>query len=239
MVQAINASFPNVQDVEQWDACERWLPHAQVCADWIEHGPIMELEAASLLNQAGLYLDARARYSEAEPLFKRVLVIYEQQLGVDHLNTAQSHNNLAVLYQNQGKYAEAEILYQRALSIREQQLGGDHPYTAVSLNNLAALYYQQGKYAEAEPLYQRALAIREQQMEADYSETAQSLNNLAALYKGCRGRAIVPLRPCGTEDSASRMRHHWSNVIKAASYLYSQEYRDTFIRKERGDKSMM
>jgi hypothetical protein len=47
------------------------------------------------------------------------------------------------------------------------------------------------------------------------------------------------LRPCGTEDSASRMRHHWSNVIKAASYLRRQLLRDTFIRKERGDKSMM
>lgn len=35
------------------------------------------------------------------------------------------------------------------------------------------------------------------------------------------------------------MRHHWSNVIKAASYLRRQLLRDTFIRKERGDKSMM
>src|SRR6266700_3831839 len=53
------------------------------------------------------------------------------------------------------------------------------------------------------------------------------------------GRAALPLRPCGIEDCVSRMRHHWSNVIKAASYLHSVECRDTFIRKERGDKSMM
>ena len=52
------------------------------------------------------------------------------------------------------------------------------------------------------------------------------------------GAAIV-LRPCGGEDPASRKRHHWSHVIKAASYLHSTERKDTFIRKERGDKSMM
>ncbi len=52
-------------------------------------------------------------------------------------------------------------------------------------------------------------------------------------------RSALSLRPCGREDSASRKRHHWSNVIKAASYLHGQLCRDTFIRKERGDKSMM
>ena len=52
------------------------------------------------------------------------------------------------------------------------------------------------------------------------------------------GTPIV-LRPCGIEVSASRMRHHWSNVIKAASYLHRHLYRDTFTRKSRGDKSMV
>ena len=33
-------------------------------------------------------------------------------------------------------------------------------------------------------------------------------------------------------------RHHWSNVIKAASDLY-EKYGDTFTRKAWGDKSMM
>ena len=81
-----------------------------------------------------------------------------------HPNTANSLNNLALLYHEQGRYAEAEPLLQRALHISEQQLGSEHSDTASSLNNLAGLYESQGKYVEAEPLYQRALVIRERQL---------------------------------------------------------------------------
>jgi hypothetical protein len=35
------------------------------------------------------------------------------------------------------------------------------------------------------------------------------------------GVAIL-LRPCGVEVSTSRGRYHWSNVIKAASYLLAK-----------------
>src|SRR5450755_4665357 len=182
-VQAVNASYPDAQDIKQWDACERWLPHALACATWIEQESIDVAEAVRLLNQTGYYLDDRARYVEAEPLLKRALSIREQQLGPHHPDTARSLNNLANLYHHQGKYQQAEPLYQRALAIREQQLGPQHPDTATSLNNLAMLYKTQGKYEQTEPLYQRALAIREQQVGAQHPDTATSLNNLAMLYK--------------------------------------------------------
>ena len=45
-------------------------------------------------NSAGLY-QAQGRYSEAEPLYKRSLLISEEQLGADHPDTATSLNNLA------------------------------------------------------------------------------------------------------------------------------------------------
>src|SRR5450755_158956 len=92
-VQAVNMSYPDVQDVKQWDTCERWLPHALVCAAWIEQEPLGMAEAARLLNQAGGYLDGRARYTEAEPLYVRALAINEQQLGPNHPGTANSLNN--------------------------------------------------------------------------------------------------------------------------------------------------
>src|SRR5450755_3301687 len=181
-VLAVCAARPDVKDVKQWPACERWLPHALLCATWIEHEQISSPEAALLLNEAGYYLQQRGRYREVEPLFQRALAIREQQLGADHPHTATSLNNLALLYQDQGKYEQAAPLYQRALTIREQQLGALHPDTASSLNNLASLYQAQGKYELAETLYQRALTIREQQLGALHPDTASSLNNLASLY---------------------------------------------------------
>jgi hypothetical protein len=39
--------------------------------------------------------------------------------------------------------------------------------------------------------------------------------------------ACVVLRPCGVEVSTSNERYHWSNVIKAASYLPEKKPAET------------
>ncbi len=174
--------FPEVT-AENRGICEELLPHVQTCAALVGPGQVISPEAASLLARAGDYLYQQIRYEEAELLYQGALMIYEQQLGPLHPDTAGCLNNLAGLYHNQGKYEQAEPLYQRALAIYEQQLGPQHPNTANSLNNLAGLYVHQGKYEQAEPLYQRALAIREQQLGPQRSDTANSLNGLAALYQ--------------------------------------------------------
>jgi len=181
-VQVVNVATPDMQDIDQWNDCEQWVPHAQVCATWIEQEHMTFPEAAHLLNEAGYYLDIRARYAEGEPLFVRALSISEQELGAMHPDTASSLNALALLYDHQGKYEQAEPLYVRALSIREQQLGPLHPNTAHTLNNLAGLYRAQGMYEQAEPLYQRALSICEQQLGPLHPNTAIGLNELAVLY---------------------------------------------------------
>ena len=180
-VSAVNAAFPFVE-YHTWPQCERLLPHALLCATWIELEQITVPAATRLLNQTGFYLAERARYAEAEPLYQRALAIREQHLGPLHPDTAISLNNLAELYDTQGKSGQAEPLYVRALAIFEQLLGPLHPNTAQSLNNLADLYETQGKYERAEPLYQRALAINEQQLGPEHPNTASSLYNLAGLY---------------------------------------------------------
>ena len=182
VVEILNAVFPEVE-FATWQRCERYLTQALACAEMIEQGDIMSLDAASLLNKVAWYLYDRARYEAAEPLYKRALGIREQQLGEEHPKAAESLDNLAELYRAQGKYEEAEPLYKRALGIKEQQLGGEHLSTARSLNNLALLYYGQGRYEEAEPLLKRALEIYEQQLGGEHPATAKSLNNLAGLYR--------------------------------------------------------
>ena len=92
-----------------------------------------------MLNEAGYYLNERARYAEAEPMYRRALEIYELQLGPTHPDTARSLNNLAALYDTQGKFADAEPLYRRALEINERVLGADHPHTQIVRRNYAAL----------------------------------------------------------------------------------------------------
>jgi len=182
LITVLTEHFPEV-DHPNWEACERLVPHIQACAAHLELQGTAQAEAAALFDQAGQYLQDRARYEQAALLLQRALAIREQQVGPHHPHTATSLNNLALLYRAQGKYPEAELLLQRALAIREHELGSDHPDTATSLNNLARLYRAQGKYAEAEPLYQRALAICEQQLGASHPMTTVVRQNYTALLQ--------------------------------------------------------
>ncbi|MEC4805322.1 MAG: CHAT domain-containing tetratricopeptide repeat protein, partial [Jaaginema sp. PMC 1080.18] len=111
------------------------------------------------------------------------LAIYEQRLGNNHPNVANSLNGLAELYRNMGNYREAKSLYQRAIAIYEQRLGNNHPDVAKIFNNLALIYLDMGNYKEAETLLRRALTIREQALGSDHPSIANSFDNLAGLYQ--------------------------------------------------------
>ena len=184
-VRAVEDAFPYMK-FETWPQCERLLPHALACARWIEEQDFAFAQAARLLNQAGTYLQARARYAEAEPLYRRALEINEATLGKEDPLTAVSLSNLAGLCQAQGRYPEAAPLLARALDIDEKVLGPEHPDTATGLNNLAGLYDILGQYDKAEALYRRALDIRERALGPGHPQTAAGLNNLALLCKNQR-----------------------------------------------------
>ncbi|HEY0754932.1 MAG TPA: tetratricopeptide repeat protein [Ktedonobacteraceae bacterium] len=135
---ALIATFPKIE-APDWPACERLLPHALQCIQWLDQARIDSPEAARLLNQTAYYLDDRARYGDAEPLYRRALAIRERVLGGEHPDTAHSLNNLAGLYRVQGRYRDAEPLYRRALEINERVLGVEHPNTRTVRDNYQEL----------------------------------------------------------------------------------------------------
>ena len=122
VVTLVNQAFPAVE-FTSWPQCERCLPHALLCAEWVKQAQITTPASMRLLDQLGSYLTVRGHYREAEPFLKLALSLREQQLGETHLDTATSLYHLALLYRLAGKYTDAEPLFLRALSIREQQLG--------------------------------------------------------------------------------------------------------------------
>jgi tetratricopeptide (TPR) repeat protein len=113
---------------------------------------------------------------------RRALAGYEKAFGLEHPETAESLDTLALLCMLTNDYAKAEPLYQRALKIREKAFGLEHPETANSLYNLACLYIKTNDYAKAEPLLQRVLKIREKAFGSEHLEAAKSLDSLAWLY---------------------------------------------------------
>ena len=106
-VRAVNRAFPEYE-LSKLPRCERLLPHAQICAELIKQWGIESREAAQLLGLAGGYLYDRARFNEAEPLYRQTLSIEEQLLGPEHPEVASTINNLAVLLYDQARYSEAE-----------------------------------------------------------------------------------------------------------------------------------
>ena len=100
---------------------------------------------ASSLNNLAELLRATGRYGEAEPLYRRALVIREQALGPAHPDVASSLNNLAELLDATGRSGEAEPLYRRALGIFGKVLGQTHPHTQTVFENLRTFYRKQGE----------------------------------------------------------------------------------------------
>ncbi|MCA9803717.1 MAG: tetratricopeptide repeat protein [Cyanobacteria bacterium HKST-UBA02] len=133
------------------------------------------------LNSLSVVLTELGRPAEAEPLLRRVLVIQEQLLPADSLETARTLSNLSECLRQQGKLDEAEKLIRRSLPIVEKQLGSDDLAASVVLNNLSMILLDQCRYDEAEDMMKRSLAIRQTRLGAEDKAVATVLNNLATL----------------------------------------------------------
>jgi tetratricopeptide (TPR) repeat protein len=177
----LHAVFPEVE-LTTWSQCERLLPHVLACTTASADAGYSQ-EDIELCQKAGDYLFQRARYKQAEALFRRALDKQEPALGADHPQLATSLARLGTLFRHQGDYEQAEALFQHALSLGERVLGPHHLEVARLLTGLAALYADRGKSEQAELLYQRALQIWEPLEEAEPLEMARALNGLAVLRR--------------------------------------------------------
>src|SRR6266487_3460179 len=183
IAKAISDTFPDMTSPENWQLCEQYLPNMLICIEQAKNEYIDMLNIAKLHSQAGVYLHARGQYSEAGLHLEKALKIREEQLGLNHQETASSLNDLGGFYRTQARCREAELSLLQALQIREQLLGPNDLDVAQSLHILGELYRAQSRYEEAEPLLQRALQIREQKLDPWHPDLASSLVVLALLYR--------------------------------------------------------
>jgi tetratricopeptide (TPR) repeat protein len=192
----VNAAFSgDAQDVRAWPRLDPLTPHARVIAEYAADAEINE-PTARLMNQLGILLQFKARYVEAEPMYRRALAIGEASFGSNDSGVAAVLNNLASLLQDTNRPSEAEPMIRRALAINEASYGPVHPNIARGLNSLAELLRTTNRLSEAEPVYRRALAIDEATCRADHPDVARDLSNLALLLvRGAKPVAAGSLRP--------------------------------------------
>ncbi len=183
-VDLLNTAEPgDPQDARHWPAWRVHRPHAErgIRHAWAEgfHQPNLSV----LMNQTGVYLLQLALHADAEPLYRRALLIDEASYGEEHPRVAIELNNLAQLLQATNRLSEAEPLMRRALLIDEASYGEEHPRVAIELNNLAQLLQATNRLSEAEPLMRRALLIDEASYGEEHPRVAIELNNLAQLLQ--------------------------------------------------------
>jgi tetratricopeptide (TPR) repeat protein len=168
------------QDVRSWPTLDPLASHALTIARRADQAEIFE-PTVRLFNQLGILFRSKARFAEAEPLFRRALAIREEIYGPLHVDVAQSVHNLAILLHDTNRLVETETLYLRALAISEASIGPDCPQTAVCLNSLGDLLRETNRPGEAEPIIRRALAINQSHYGRDHPRVGTDLNLLAHL----------------------------------------------------------
>jgi tetratricopeptide (TPR) repeat protein len=120
----------------------------QLAAD-LQPSNLTYLKAAAELSYAF------GEFHETGHLLEKVLKIQGKLLGPEHLDLAQTLNNLGVLRHAQGRHAEAEAYYLWALEICE---ASRHPLDQDAVNlmqNYAAFLQETGRRREAEAVKAR------------------------------------------------------------------------------------
>jgi tetratricopeptide (TPR) repeat protein len=117
-----------------------------------------ELQPANLtyLKAAAELSYAFEEFHETGHLLEQVLIIQEKLLGPEHLDLAQTLNNLGVLRHTQGRHGEAEAFYLWALEICETKR---HPLDQDAVNlrqNYAAFLKEVGRQREADSVKAQA-----------------------------------------------------------------------------------
>ena len=81
--------------------------------------------------------------------YERALKIRERELGIDHINSADTIMGIGLVYFSQGKYAEAMSWYKRALKIFEREFGVDHVNSASTWFNIGLVYKDMADWMSA------------------------------------------------------------------------------------------
>jgi hypothetical protein len=97
------------------------------------------------LNTAAELSYAFGEFNETEHLLKQVLKIQEKLLGPEHVDLAQTLNNLGVLRHTQGRFAEAEAFYLWALEICDAHQNSQDPEVVNLRQNYQAFLQEMGR----------------------------------------------------------------------------------------------
>ncbi|CAE6437258.1 unnamed protein product, partial [Rhizoctonia solani] len=122
------------------------------------------------------------QWIESEILEKKLLEVFQQELGSNDIQTWSAVHALAWTYKQLGQWEKALDLQTQAVHARRTLLGEEHPETLNSMSNLALIYSDLGQYNEAKQLGVKVLEMRKSILGEEHPGTLISMSNLALTY---------------------------------------------------------
>jgi tetratricopeptide (TPR) repeat protein len=213
--------FPMGND-ETRKECQELYPHAKRVISNISSNETENID--TLTHKVGCYAYLAGKYKEADAMCRQALKIREQLLGIEHLDTIDSMNNLAMSLEKQGMYQDAKEMHERVMISSLKLLGPKDPSTLNSVNNLGVVLERLGKYSEAEHIHRRLFKIQEEVLGAEHPDTLKSASNL--------GLVLERQGKYGEAESMHRQAFLGSRVlqgVKSSSTLASMENLGAFL----------
>jgi len=112
-------------------------------------------------------LRINGQIQEAEDLAKEVWYERQHELGAKHLDTLDSYNNLALIYQEQGKFKEGAKIARHTLKGLRKTLEANDIIIQNTKRRLGTILHYLGEYSEAETLLREALDVYTNQLGPD------------------------------------------------------------------------
>lgn len=165
-----------------------------------------ELAEADKLSTQVVALYKAAKYDEALPIARQVLLIREGALPADDLRILSALNNLALVLVAKENFGEAKTTFARSLALSEKKFGVDSPRLADVIVQLGVIHHKQSDNAKATEFLQRAADMREKAHGLSDPRTMETLYTLADLYQYQRkyGKAEqILLRIVNAKEQAS------------------------------------
>ena len=160
-----------------------------ICAVFACQSTFGQLTVGATLFEGGMKAYNEGRYSEAERLFRLVIVELDKAAKEENPMLAglmsDTLNALAGALHGLGKLSEAEQVLLKQIQLLEKERiesDSDFSQTSAALNNLGLLYAEQKKFKEAEETHRKAIRLREKYDPPPRRNLAISIVNLGKVY---------------------------------------------------------
>lgn len=149
---------------------------------WAQKSALPDEKYETLLDDYAEFLTDYAVYDKAEEIHLHLLSIREEIYGNHHPYTANSYNNLGLVYDLKGDFDKALCYHLKAKQIWAEQYGNHNHYVAFSYSNMGSVYNQLGEYKKALDSYSLGLDIFETVLGQNHPYVATVYGKIGAVY---------------------------------------------------------